>query len=239
MSAIEHGLTSSSQILVQDRTYSVDRVGMVSMREILLTREENLTTIFPSTFAQSTRVAGVYFQEGSAEIIPGGLAKVTLLYEGWNSGGINIGGGGSPEDNAPIYELSNSATLIPIEQHPSMGTWVASERTAGRDPAPGNVFTGFKFGAVSGGSRSLFGVSSYYGPAPVWTKEWLVSSQPSNTNDVGEIDTPDGNPPSLAGTNWLVVENSYRQIAATLWRRRKVWKRSPVNSWGGWNTDIY
>lgn len=242
MSAIEYGLTTANSYIVEGQTHKTSRTGLVSMEESWLIRTQDVTTVFPVRFAANPRVAGLFYQESTSVDIGGGVSRATVSWEGWNaSGSGGSGGGGSPEDNPPVYVLENSGETAPITQHGSVATWIASERAAGRDPAPDNIFTGWLFGAVSSGTKSLFGQESYHRPAPVWVKEWIVSVLPADIADVGKVTTlPDGYPYATSATaNWLILENSFREVGPNLWARRKVWKRSADNSWGGWNTDVY
>ena len=80
------------------------------------------------------------------------------------------------------------------------------------------------------------GQESYLDPKVSWRKEWVSNTRPTNLNDVGDIVTPDGDPPTpAAGRNWLHMGLESRQ-------RGKVFENSEVadlSGRGGWDDDIY
>ena len=48
------------------------------------------------------------------------------------------------------------------------------------------------------------GLESYREPRVTWTKRWVSDQRPEDLNRIGEIDTPEGDPPAVAqGRDWL------------------------------------
>lgn len=82
------------------------------------------------------------------------------------------------------------------------------------------------------------GNGTYLAPGFSW-EAIFDSEQPlasSDINDLGKVDTPQGNPPEASGTrDWLLVDASQEQ-SGELYRCRLEWEMSDD---GGWDSDIY
>jgi len=226
------GTIATNARVIKKQTLARDRSGLLSMAEIWIVNKADIATVFPAIGTAHPDYAFLFFQEFTVTDIGIDLATASVLYEG------AVLTAGTTE---PAYTYEATTMVVPIAQHPSVGTWVVSERTAGRDPAPFGLFVGWRFGAVSSGSQSLYGMDSYETPSAVYRKDWVSSSDVSSTDmaTLGKIDTPGGSPATPTNSNWLCVGVSSRQLGSAMFARSQTWKLSQVNAGGGWNSDVY
>ncbi len=151
-------------------------------------------------------------------------------------------------DTTPIYELVGGVSEEPIQTHPDFADIAGTPD----QPENGAIFvdengyvsfdpdraTFSHFAAVLNGEKNpLAGVTAYLDPAQVvWRKTWVTRQRPGDISQLGEIDGPEGSPPSLGGgKNWLYYSLRYEQ-RGEVYQVTKEWKASGR---GGWNTDIY
>lgn len=224
----------SDPILQPDESGVVDRYGIHSMTRVEMVPRDDFSRLLRSLYAihpQFPAMAVSRVSWDKPKQFAGQFYRVSYIYEGFI--------GSLPE---PTYELSGTLTEEPIETHPDFATF------AGTPSAPLNsaVFldpetnkptedddTGI-FSEFSASSNKA-GVSSYVSPGALWTKIYFQITKPSGFGDLGEIDTPDGSPPSASGRNWLLWDFSYRR-RGHVYEVRKTWKLSGRN---GWDEDIY
>ena len=232
--ALELGTIATNAHKVVKRSPSVRPGGLASLTETWLINEADMFGAIPAQGTANDDFAYLFFQEFNGQSIGNGLIKGTALYEGAIIEGVST-------STTPFYSMQTGVMQVPIEQHPSIATWVASERAAGRDPTKGGFFNAWKFGAVSSGVQSLYGVNSYEYPTLIWSKEWVTLTPPSSSAlaEIGKIDTPSGSPPTPSDCNWLLIERSYRDISPTRIARVDRWRLSQANAGGGWNSDVY
>ncbi len=232
MAATIIGTIATDEWVVKKQTLSRDRSGLLSMAETWLVNTSDIATVFPAQGTAHPDYSFLFFQSFTVTDIGIELATASVIYEG----AVLTAG-----TTAPFYTYEATTMVVPISQHPSIATWVASERTAGRDPAPFGLFVGWRFGAVSSAGQSLYGVDSYEAPSAVYRKEWVSSSDVSSSDmeELGKIDTPGGSPATPTNTNWLCIGLSSRQLGTGMYARSQTWKLSQANSGGGWNSDVY
>lgn len=236
MAATIIGTIATNDHVLQKRTGTRNRFGLINMRESWLINSADVFTAIPAYQTVHPDFAYLFLQEATFDYMGTALARVSVVYEG-----AILGGGGTPA-TAPFYSLQTGVMAVPITQHPSVATWIGTETTAGRNPRDSaGLFSGWKLGAVSSGSQSLYGLDQYEYPTAVWSKEWVSSVAPDATDlaRLGHIDTPSGSPPTVSSSNWLCIEMSYRDIGSGMVQRTERWKLSQANAGGGWNSDVY
>ena len=236
MAATIIGTIATNDHKTQKQSFTRARSGLITLREDWLINSADLFGAIPAFQAVHPDYAYLFFQDCQIVSMGVSLCRVQVTYEG----AVLSGGGGTT--TTPFYGLTTGTMAVPIAQHPSVATWIASEKTAGRNPTDSaGLFQGWKLGAVSSGSQSLYGVDSYESPTAIWNKEWVASTAPDATDlaRLGKIDTPSGSPPTVASSNWLCIEVSYRDIGSGMVQRTERWKLSQANAGGGWNSDVY
>jgi hypothetical protein len=182
----------------------------------------------------------------------GAFWAVTYTYEGLLSRlGDQTAGFDSPESlPPPEYELVGSLDEEPIESHPKFVSDIAGKPSAALNGAifvdPNTeviteddsigVFREFK-STLAGEPNRKGGVSAYKVPTVEWIETRVTTIQPTDLVNLGDIETPRGNPPNLtaSGRSWLLWSHSYRKRGG-VFEERTVWKLSGKN---GWDTDIY
>ena len=236
MAATIIGTISTNGHTIQKQSFATNRSGLIRLTETWLINSADLFSALPAFKAVHATYAYLFYQECSIDSIGVDLCRVQLTYEG-----ASLTEAGSTS-TVPFYSLQTGTMAVPIAQHPSVSTWIGTEKTAGRNPTDSQgLFVGWKLGAVSSGSQSLYGLDSYEYPTAIWSKEWVASSAPDATDlaRLGKIDTPSGSPPTVASSNWLCIEISYRDIGSGMVQRTERWKLSQANAGGGWNSDVY
>lgn len=237
MAATIIGTIATNDHVLQKRTGTQNRFGLINMRETwLINSADVFTGAIPAYQTVHTDFAYLFLQDATFDYIGTSLCRVSVVYEG------AILGGGGGTTTSPLYSLQVGTMTAPITQHPLVDGWIYSEIAAGRDPLDSaGLFQAWKLGAVSSGSQSLYGLDQYETPAVFWSKEWVASTGPDATDIglVGAINTPDGSPPTPTDSNWLCIDNSFREIGAGMYARTKRWKLSQANAGGGWNSDVY
>lgn len=200
--------------------------------------------------------ARLYLDRVSIATGTGGIDVITVYYAGY--AGFESGGA-TPLETIPVYSLSGSLREVSIAEHPSVaalslvnriliqgvvdGVFIWDEtnsvlNVAGIDPPQESA------DQPSGGDATLFvqkasqGKVTYDRPTFTWEKTW-ESEQPIATatvNNLGKIDSPDGDPPTPNGSrNWRLVDASQEQ-RGELYRNRLLWELSER---GGWDADLY
>lgn len=240
MAATIIGTIATNAHSVQNQSFVQARSGLITLTEQWLINSADLFSAIPAFQTVHPDYSYLFYQECKIVSIGVSLCRVNVTYEGAS---FTTGGGGGPATStAPFYSLQTGTMTVPITQHPSVGTWIASEISASRNPLDSaGLFAGWKLGAVSSGSQSLYGVDQYEYPTAIWAKEWVASTAPDATDlaRLGHIDTPSGSPPTVSSANWLCIEVSYREIGSGMFQRIERWKLSQANAGGGWNSDVY
>jgi hypothetical protein len=144
----------------------------------------------------------------------------------------------------PTYELTTSLGQEPIQVHPDFVEFAGTPAA----PLNGSVFvdpdTGYKSGktnaiwkefAYTGSASSKAGVDSYLAPGAEWRETKFQTTRPTGIRDVGTIDFPGGDNPSVSGRDWLAWSESYLR-RGNIYQVTTVWKLSGRN---GWDDDIY
>jgi len=229
------GTIATNGHATQKQSFTQARSGLITLVEQWLINSADLFSAIPSFQTAHPDYSYLFYQECNIVSIGVDLCRVNITYEGASFSG----GSGT---TTPFYSLQTGTMAVPITQHPSVATWIGTEKTAGRDPCdPTGLFVGWKLGAISSAGQSLYGVDSFEYPNAIWSKEWVSSSAPSSSDlaRLGKIDTPSGSPPTVTNANWMCIEVSYRTLGSGMVQRVERWKLSQANSGGGWNSDVY
>jgi hypothetical protein len=156
---------------------------------------------------------------------------------GWEAEAAFFGCDGNPD---PIYDLDYSTSEEPIETHKDFDTTLAGtskHRLHGAVFDSLGAFLGFtNFGEDAELAATWRGISSYLNPGAIWRKNYVTKTRPTDVGQLGRIDVPEGNPPSVPnGRNWLYIGLTWEQRGLT-YQVRKEWRLSGRR---GWNQLIY
>ena len=149
----------------------------------------------------------------------------------------------------PVYELTATLDQEPIQCHPDFVSKIAGtpsdphngaifvnpeDELPTRDDSQG-VFREFK-SLISGSIiNRKGGIESYMVPGAEWKVTSFSLTRPTALRDLGKIDSPDGDNPTLSGRNWLLWSQSYTR-RGSIYQINTIWKLSGPN---GWDEDIY
>ena len=80
------------------------------------------------------------------------------------------------------------------------------------------------------------GIEAYREPRVTWSKRWISKEKPTGLNDIGNIDTTDGDPPQVSsGRNWLNVGIRSRE-RGKVYENEVTWE---LSGRGGWLARYY
>lgn len=147
----------------------------------------------------------------SQEQIPGNLCRITLIYETNNQ---------DPESlPSTTYDEQTSMVELPIQQHPSFGSWSSQW-----DDEKGE----FK------SDSSKYGITSYIVGSTTVTKTEYFGSQPSSRySEVGSLEAPGGGYGD--SSKWLIIGGGRRKLGDGLYCRETVYLYSAK----AYDADIY
>lgn len=218
--------------------FETDRYGIDTVELVM----EIPDSLFPNQvlkdYAPHPRFGNMLLSRRSGQRSKPGFWTVSYTFEGFLLS--------TPE---PTYELVTSLSQEPIQTHPDFASDIGGTPA---NPQNGAIFvdpnTGWlseksdavfkEFGVDSGGgggSSSKAGVDSYLVPCAEWRETSFSTTEPNGIREVGTIDSPEGNAPSLSGRDWLAWSESYIRRGA-VYQIVKTWKLSGRN---GWDEDIY
>lgn len=169
-------------------------------------------------------------KRGGTRDIPGWW-RVDYTFEGFTGDKL-------PE---PTYELSTTLSQEPIQTHPRFESHIAGtpsnrlndsywvDPTTRLDSEDSTaVFVEFKKGRKAG-------VDSYMNPGAEWRETSFSKTEPTSFVNIGDIDTPSGNPPDVGDRDWLYWAETYSK-RGRIYQITKVWR---LSGRAGWDPDIY
>lgn len=229
------------------RTHELELVrddkGLWSGSQIYYCAADRLSTLMPARGSAHPEYSWLTAEGARVTGEEGGWMKIQVDYTGM----LGSGTGDDEDDNPPTYTMSLALSEEPLESHPRYDTLtdddVQDAVTLAKNPAtdadgkpvPADT-TGWAVLKVELYDRIRRGFDSFRDPKVTWRKDWVSNTRPSNLNDVGNIATPGGSPPSPAsGRNWLSAGLESRE-------RGGVFENSEtfeLSGRGGWNEDIY
>jgi hypothetical protein len=139
-------------------------------------------------------------------------------------------------DTDPVYDFLIGVSEEPIETHPN---FVSSIGGTADDPLNEAIFddAGIFLGFPANAPNDLGGVRSYLNSGQcTWRKTWNSKTQPVDATTIGDIDVPEGSPPTLgAGRNWVYYGMQFT-LRGKVYQITKEWRASGRK---GWNSIIY
>jgi hypothetical protein len=223
-------------------TVQVDKEGKWTATQIFLCHRNSAAALMPRPGTRHPEIGFIKVVTGTITFGEGDLAEITCQYAGAEP---------TPEDgdekaNA-VYTMGLSLSEEPLLSHFRYKDLSTRERDAmkllmsgkDKDDQGANlrdrVTSELGLEALSKIDR---GQTSYYSPRVTWRESW-VRDKPATAaelNDIGNIATPTGPAPELAGErNWL--KNGLTQTQeGNSYRLENEWLASDR---GGWDADTY
>lgn len=214
-------------------TFQTDRYGVDTIQLTDKIPDERFPQDVLADFAPHPRFGNMALSKRSGTRQEPGFWTVTYTFEGFLE-----------KIPDPTYELTTSLSTEPIQTHPNFTTTIAGTPNNRQNGAifvdPDTGFDSEASNAIwkefdSSGTPNKAGVDSYLSPGAEWKETKFQYTRPSGIRNVGTIDSPSGNAPTVSGRDWLAWAESYVRRGA-VYQVTSVWKLSGRN---GWDTDIY
>jgi len=193
-----------------------------------------------NSYSTHPEYSHMYKIRATIERIAGNRAKVTIAFEGIQSGEISYTNEPGNGDSR-IFSLEGSLSTEPIETHKDFDKFAT--------PANGVFPSKEKFERFDGGTKASTdptykkGLTSYLSPGLVYSENRVVAhgtipSRFSNMDRLGKIDNPPDSsvkPRLPSGMNWLLVSATVEQVGRGV-RVSRSWRSSRAQ---GWDPDLY
>jgi hypothetical protein len=219
----------------------IDKEGKWTATQVFYCHRSSAVQLMPRPGTVHPEVSFIAVSQVSANFTEGDLAEITCEYAGAEEKDEET------EKDSAVYTMGLSLSEEPLLSHPRYADIPDAEREAiqqiasGKDKDDQGRALKDKIDSDTGKealTKVLRGQTSYYSPRVTWRESW-VRSKPvgsSDLNDIGNISTPSGPAPALAGgRNWLLNGVTQTQEGKS-YRIEAEWLASDR---GGWDDDIY
>jgi hypothetical protein len=222
-----------------DYTIQIDKEGKWTVTQIYICHRSSTISLMPRPGAVHPEVPFVSVSQVTAAITEGDLAEITCVYSGAESQ--------ANEKANAVYTMGLSLSEEPILTHLRYKDIDSKERDylqmilAGKEKDDEGTKLKDKVESELGKevlAKIERGQTSYYSPRVTWRESWVRDrpAEADELNDIGNISTPLGPAPSLAGgRNWLLNGVTQTQDGKAF-RLEMEWLASDR---GGWDSEIY
>lgn len=229
-------------VLQPGATISVDAEGKWSSTLTYLAKREGLARYIPAIGTPHPDFSFMVLSGVSVTVGEGDVAEVVCNFAGTDEGNRNKG------KASTVYTLGVATSEEPLLSHNRYQHLPDAEREALRnigsgkeDDAQGNSFRSQVSSEIGKEILKRFdrGQTSYLAPKITWRQSWVQDTKLDNSdlNDIGNVSSPEGNPPTLAqGRNWLCTAISQTQESQKAFRIEIEWMASDR---GGWDDKVY
>jgi hypothetical protein len=219
----------------------IDKEGKWTATQIFLCHRSSAVSLMPRPGTPHPEVPFIAVSQVSAEFTEGDLAQITCQYAGAEAKEPEA------EKANAVYTMGLSLSEEPLLSHHRYKDLPTKEIEAlqliqsGKDKDDqGNKLRDKVVSArgLEALTKIERGQTSYYSPRVTWRESW-VRDKPAaaaELNDIGNISTPTGNAPALAGgRNWLLNGVTQTQEGKS-YRLEMEWLASDR---GGWDPQLY
>ena len=219
----------------------IDKEGKWTATQVFLCHRESAVKLMPRPGTPHPEIPFIGVSQVTALFTEGDLAEITCHYAGAEE---------KPEDEEKanaVYTMGLSLSEEPLLSHhrykdlPEAEVEALKAIASGKEKDDAGTLYKDKVESERGKealAKIMRGQVSYYSPKVTWRESWVRNSaaKAAELNKIGEIDTPNGPAPALAGDrNWL--RNGVTQTQEGKSFRLEVeWLASDR---GGWDRDIY
>lgn len=222
---------------------SVDKAGLWSGTQRFWCHEGDLAMAMPEPGSEHPKYPFLAMDSARASYHAGEAMEIVAIYAGLNA---TFGEGAVVP--APEYWLDVTTSDEPLATHPRYASLDAQDAAEAvelainppKDDAGESLVevdtTGWDAMKLELYDKTRTGIEAFRDPKVIWGKRWVSEALPSNLNATGEIDTPDGGPPSLGGDrNWMYL-GARTRIRGKVYEIEESWEASGR---GGWDSDLY
>jgi hypothetical protein len=219
----------------------IDKEGKWTATQVFVCHRNSAVKLMPRPGSIHPEIPFIEVSQATANFTEGDLAEITCQYAGAESKDE-----GDEKANA-VYSMGLSLSEEPLLSHKRYKDIPAKEREAlqliqsGKDKDDQGNKLRDKIQSERGMealAKIERGQTSYYSPRVTWKESW-VRDKPAaaaELNDIGNIATPTGPAPTLAGErNWLLNGVTQTQEGKSF-RLEMEWLASDR---GGWDAEIY
>ena len=222
-----------------DYTIQIDKEGKWTVTQIYMCHRSSTLSLMPRPGSIHPEVPFVSISQVTAAITEGDLAQITCVYSGAEAKE-------NEKENA-VYTMGLSLSEEPILTHLRYKDIDGKEREflqqilAGKEKDDEGTKLKGKIESDLGKevlAKIERGQTSYYSPRVTWRESWVRDrpAEADELNDIGNISTPLGPAPSIAGgRNWLLNGVTQTQEGKAF-RLEMEWLASDR---GGWDPEIY
>ncbi|MCX6878924.1 MAG: hypothetical protein NTW21_34710 [Verrucomicrobia bacterium] len=220
-------------------TVQIDKEGKWTATQIFLCHRTSAVALMPRPGTPHPEISFITVSQVTANFTEGDLAEITCQYAGAEEK--------EDEKANAVYTMGLSLSEEPLLSHLRYKNLAEKEREAikliqsGKDKDDqGNRLRDKVTSArgIEALAKIDRGQTSYYSPRVTWRESWVRNRpvEAEELNKIGNIDTPSGPAPTLAGTrNWL--RNGVTQTQdGKAFRLELEWLASDRD---GWDADIY
>ncbi|MGJ8677229.1 MAG: hypothetical protein ACSHX0_06910 [Akkermansiaceae bacterium] len=222
-------------------TLTRDERGFWSGTQVYYCYKDKLATLVPQNLSVHPDYNFIWVEGVDVKGEEAGWLKLEVKYAGTTSNDDNS------EDSEPTYSLDLALSEEPLETHERYNELspedIQEAVNQARNPKTDDEGKPVEVDISQWDDlkSELYdylrkGFESYRDPKVTWSVDWVSTALPSGLSDIGQISSPDGNPPnSGGGRNWLFVGLRTRQ-RGRVFENSAVWE---LSGRGGWNADIY
>ena len=223
-----------------DYTIQIDKEGKWTVTQIYICHRSSAISLMPRPGAVHPEVPFVSVSQVTAAITEGDLAEITCVYSGAEDRDED-------EKANAVYTMGLSLSEEPILTNLRYENLDTKERDhlqmilAGKEKDDEGNKLKDKIESDLGKevlAKIERGQTSYYSPRVTWRESWVRDkpAEANELNDIGNISTPLGPVPSLAGgRNWILNGVTQTQDGKAF-RLEMEWLASDR---GGWDPEIY
>ena len=220
-----------------DYTIQIDQENKWTVTQVYLCHSKSILQVMPKPGLAHPEVTFATLANVTAAVGAGELAEITCTFIGAGNksdeGGCHLLDGPEP--------VGGTAAHAPPLQGPAgrggggiegAGGWQGQVTIAARQA---KVTSDRGKEALK---KIMRGQSSYYSPKVTWRESWTRDNEVKNSelNKIGEIDSPSGNPPALAGGRTWLLNGVTQTHEGKSFRIEREWLASDR---GGWDEDLY
>ena len=235
----QHVAIQPGQLYPQpDYTIQIDQENKWTVTQVYLCHSKSILQVMPKPGLAHPEVTFATLANVTAAVGAGEIAEITCTF---------VGAGNKNEKANATYTMGLSLSEEPILTHQRYKDLPDAEVDAlkalvdGKDKDDSGAPYKDKVKSVRGKEvlkKILRGQTSYYSPKVTWREGWTRDNPVKNSelNKIGEVSSPGGEPPELAGGRTWLLNGVTQTHEGNSFRIEREWLASDR---GGWDEDIY